>query len=442
MRMEYTPKRTLLKHQENCIKASINKRAFAFLIDMGGGKTKTTIDTVGILYTANKIDKWLCIAPNGIYKNWPNLEIPKDLPDYIPYRMQVWKEKDPRINAGNRLRILDILVINIEALSTKKGQDYVKKFVNERTIVTVDESTTIKNPKAKRTQTILEIGKQAGYRRILSGYPTPQNQLDLFSQFNFLDSNILGIRSFYAFKNEYAQLKRVDLGPGRPKFDKVVGPKNIEQLKEKISPYSFRIRKDECLDLPPKVYQIREVEMGEDQEAAYKDMARAALVELDSGGLVTADLVLTQLTRLHQITCGFMKDVEGNIHRFKKNPKIEALKQVLEETSDKVIVWASYVDNIKEIYDELSNTDTAWGGSVVTYYGGTSQRDRERAIESFQQGIVESSLVTHLLQDLELHSQLHQQLSTSPIPTTLSIAFSLRIEHTELVSQSLLPMSI
>lgn len=382
----YQFKRPPLKHQQDCLDLSIDKEAFAFLVDMGGGKTKITIDTVGTLFTEGKIDRWLCIAPNGIYKNWPNIEIPKDLPDGIPYVMQVWKEKEPRyspnmpaIHTGH----LMILVMNIEALSTKKGLAYAKQFVNKRTIVTVDESTTIKSHKAKRAESVVELGREAGFRRILTGYPTPQNQLDLFMQFNFLDPNIFGIRSYYAFRNEYAVVKEVDLGPGRPRFPKIVGPRNVDQLKEKIAPYSFRIRKDECLDLPPKVYQIRQVEMGDDQQSAYDAMKRDALVALSETEIATADMVLTQLTRLHQITCGFLRDSEGKIHRFKKNPKVEALKDILEETSDKVIVWCNYVDNIEEVADELRKL---YGDGVVTYYGGTSQKDRERAIESFQHG--------------------------------------------------------
>lgn len=382
----YKFKRLPLKHQQACIDASIAQPAYAFLIDMGGGKTKTTIDTAGILYTDDKIDRWLCIAPNGIYKNWPNLEIPQDLPDDIPYVMQVWKEKEPRSNiVGERPeRPLYILIMNIEALSTKKGLDYARKFVNSRTLVTVDESTTIKNHKAKRSQSVVELGREAGYRRILTGYPTPQNQLDLFMQFNFLDPGIIGIRSYYAFRNEYAVVKEVDLGPGRPRFPKIVGPRNVEQLKEKIAPFSFRIRKDECLDLPPKVYQVRQVAMTDEQQGIYDQMKRDALAILSEKEVATADMVLTQLTRLHQIGCGFVKDSEGKIHRFKTNGKLEALKDILQETSDKVIVWCNYVDNIEEIYDAISSEDGP--GKVVTYYGGTSQKNRDQAIESFQHG--------------------------------------------------------
>ena len=379
----YQYKRPPLAHQTACLNQAKDMEEFAFLVDMGGGKTKITIDNVGYLFDEGRIDRWLCIAPNGIYKNWI-AEIEKDLSDDIPYVMRVWKEKNTISSGPDFEKKLWILLMNIEALSTKKGLEYARQFVNENTLVSIDESTTIKNHKAKRSESAVELGRSAGYRRILSGYPTPQNQLDLFMQFNFLNPTIFGIRSYYAFRNEYAVVQDVRLGPGRPSFPKVVGPKNMDQLKEKIAPYSYRIRKDECLDLPPKVYQVRQVEMGDDQQKAYDQMKSNAVTMLESQELVTADLVLTQLVRLHQISCGFAVTEDGEVRRFKKNPKIEELKDILEQTSDKVIVWATYINNIEEIYDELRKGYD--GERVFTYYGGTKQGDRERAIEEFQNG--------------------------------------------------------
>ena len=379
----YQYKRPPLAHQTACLNQAKDMEEFAFLVDMGGGKTKITIDNVGYLFDEGRIDRWLCIAPNGIYKNWI-AEIEKDLSDDIPYVMRVWKEKNTISSGPDFEKKLWILLMNIEALSTKKGLEYARQFVNENTLVSIDESTTIKNHKAKRSESAVELGRSAGYRRILSGYPTPQNQLDLFMQFNFLNPTIFGIRSYYAFRNEYAVVQDVRLGPGRPSFPKVVGPKNMDQLKEKIAPYSYRIRKDECLDLPPKVYQVRQVEMGDDQQKAYDQMKSNAVTMLESQELVTADLVLTQLVRLHQISCGFAVTEDGEVRRFKKNPKIEELKNILEQTSDKVIVWATYINNIEEIYDELRKGYD--GERVFTYYGGTKQGDRERAIDEFQNG--------------------------------------------------------
>ena len=208
-------KREPLPHQLECLNRSIGENNFAFLIDMGGGKTKVTIDTVNILFSQGKINRWLCIAPNGIYKNWLR-ELELDLLDSISHRIKIWKQEEIITKVSDTKNFLNILLMNIEAFSSKKGLEYAKKFITENTIVTVDESTTIKNHKAKRALALTEISRIAKYRRILTGYPTPQNQLDLFMQFNFLDWRIIGLRSFYAFQNEYGIVKKIDLGPGRP----------------------------------------------------------------------------------------------------------------------------------------------------------------------------------------------------------------------------------
>ena len=124
-----------------------------------------------------------------------------------------------------------------------------------------------------------------------------------------------------------------------------------------------------------------------EQAEVYESMKSNAVAMLSTQELVTADMVLTQLIRLHQITCGFAVTEDGATRRFKTNAKIEALKDLLDQTSDKVIVWATYVDNIKEIYDALTTGENP--RRVVTYYGGTNQRNREDALRSFQEGDAE-----------------------------------------------------
>ena len=379
-----------LKHQLTCFEASKDLPEYALLADMGTGKSKITVDTVAYLFSTGQVDKWLCLAPNGIYKNWPNEEVPKHWPDDLYYEGSIWKEKDKRTNIPVQRRAqrdlkhsIKILFMNIEALQYKKGQDAAKAFVDGRTIITVDESTTIKSTKAKRSKFVIDLGKKSKYRRILSGYPSPNSQADLYMQFNFLNPDIFGYRSFFAFRKQYCVMKTIDLGPGRPKFDKIIGPRNTEELREKMAPYSFRIKKSECLDLPPKIYQTRHVEMSENQKRVYGDIKRDAISILGAEKIVTVDLVLTQLIRLHQICCGFIKDDMGGVEEL-DNPKLSEIKSILEETSDKVIVWANYVHNIHQLKKELSNE---YGDEdVVTYYGGSNQRERDEAIERFQRG--------------------------------------------------------
>lgn len=382
----YKFKRSPKEHQLTVLEKSLNLKGYGFLIDMGGGKTKVSIDSLGAWFHSSSISRAAIIAPNGIYKNWIK-ELKEDWPDYLPLVIKVWKEDDLQtfnVTPKNRDKALLMLLINVEALSTKKGQDYLKKFVNEETAVILDESTTIKNHKAKRTKNIIALTKKARFKRILSGYPTPQNQLDLFSQFEFLDPRILGHKSYYSFRNEFAKLEDVYLGPGRPQFKRVVGPRNTDKLQKLIEPYSVRIKKSECLDLPPKIFQTRDVELTPDQKRIYNEIRDDAIAKLSEEQYVSADMALTQMLRMHQVVCGFAVDESGEITPVKNN-RISATIEALDQT-DSCIIWANYRYNIMELYNAITH---AFGSeSAVTYYGDTKQRDREHAVHAFQQGEV------------------------------------------------------
>lgn len=377
----YNFKRAPKQHQLTVLEKSVNHPGFAFLIDMGGGKTKVSIDSLGCWFNRGDINRALIIAPNGIYKNWIK-ELKEDWPDELPAVIKVWKEKDLiEMGLAKGKETLLIFLINVEALATVKGQSAVKKFVDNKTAVILDESTTIKNHKAKRTKNIISLTRKAQYKRILSGYPTPQNQLDLYSQFEFLDPRILNHKSYYSFRNQYAQLEDVYLGPGRPQFKRVVGPRNVEQLQQLIEPYSVRIKKEDCLDLPPKIFMTREVELTDDQRRIYKEIKEDAVSKLSEEQFVTANMAMVQMMRMHQVVCGFAVDETGECVPI-KNKRIDATIETLDQT-ESCIVWANYRYNIMEITNAIAN---AFGSdSVVSYYGDTKQSDRERAVQSFQQ---------------------------------------------------------
>ena len=195
--------------------------------------------------------------------------------------------------------------MNVEALSTKKGLEFAAKFMScHETMLAIDESTTIKNPNAKRTKSILLLGKLAKYKRILTGSPVTKSPLDLYTQCGFLNSFLLGFDSFYAFRNRYANM--IDRNFGGRRVQLIGSYKRLDELAEKLKVFSYRVLKEDCLDLPEKVYTRREVELTDEQSKAYATMKSAALALL-KGKMATAPHVLTQMMRLHQITCGHLK---------------------------------------------------------------------------------------------------------------------------------------
>ena len=375
------------EHQKDALKKCWNKKAFAIFAGMGTGKTKIALDNACILYNKGRIDRLLVVAPKGTYMNWVDQEIPVHVPDYIEKDVLAWK---PNITEKYELQLkairnpenfkLKIFVMNVESLSTKKGCYYAKLFLSSKAMMIIDESTTIKNPQAKRTKNILELSKEAPYKRILTGSPVTQSPMDLWSQMDFLEPEILGQQSFYAFRTKYAVLITASAAGGTHKFQKIVKFKNLKELGKLVSPHSYRILKKDCLDLPDKIFTKRIIELSDEQKKAYSEMKTSAITIL-KGEPATAVNVLTQLIKLHQITCGHMKTDSGDIINL-KNSRLDELMQILGETTGKAIIWANYIHDINTIESAIKKEFGL--DSYCTYYGATKQEDRQACINKFQ----------------------------------------------------------
>jgi Superfamily II DNA/RNA helicases, SNF2 family len=158
--------------------------------------------------------------------------------------------------------------------------------------------------------------------------------------------------------------------------------RNLDELSAKLEKFSYRVLKEDCLDLPEKVFTKRIVELSDEQKKVYRQMKEMALAMLDDGKLMSTVNVITQLIRLHQITCGHFKADDGTIKHLQNN-RIDVLMQLLEETEGKVIIWANYREDIKMIVDSLKK---AYGDdSTVEYHGGVDSTHRQEHIALFQQ---------------------------------------------------------
>ena len=383
--MNYKFKTKPYDHQIKALEKSVDEKNYAYFMEMGTGKSKVLVDNMAMLYDKGKINGALIIAPKGVYNNWFTGEIPTHLASHIKPKMVLWtaaisktkqKEYDSLFETGYDLHIL---IMNVESFSTDKGRLFAGKFLRaHRALMTIDESTTIKNPTAKRTKAIVALGKEAYYKRILTGSPVTKSPLDLFSQCNFLSDELLESGSYYSFKNRYAVMKTHNFGGRRVQL--VHSYQRLDELASILKGFSYRVLKEECLDLPDKIYIRREVELSKDQLQAYSTMKTAALATL-KGKMATAPHVLTQMMRLHQITCGHLKNDDGTTTEIKSNRMTE-LMNLLEETEGKVIIWGNYIYDIENLVKAVGKE---YGeDSVVQYYGATSQDDRAKAIKKFQ----------------------------------------------------------
>tara|TARA_R100000231_G_scaffold63014_1_gene51208 strand:+ start:3215 stop:4666 length:1452 start_codon:yes stop_codon:yes gene_type:complete len=375
------------QHQKAVLDKCWDKKVFAFFMEMGTGKSKVLIDNLAILHKKRKINGALIVAPKGVYRNWMISELPKHLPDSVDHSVICWtptpnkKQKALLDSLSVFSEKLKIFLINVEALSTTKGYTVALEFLkNHAVLMAVDESTTIKSPTATRTKSAIKLGAHAKYRRILTGSPVTKSPLDLYTQCAFLSEDLLGYTSFWAFKSRYALMAQRNAAGGAHTYQHVIKYIRLDELNEKLEKFSSRVLKEDCLDLPEKLYTKRFVELTKEQQKAYQEMKQFAIAELE-GDTMTAFSGLTQLMRLHQITCGHMTTDEGKLITLKNN-RIKELLNFLDETDGKVIIWANYRHDIKTITKELENkygTQTA-----CSFYGDTAVDDRDQIVSRFQ----------------------------------------------------------
>ena len=384
--MNYKFKTKPYAHQLKALEMSWDKSYFAYFMEMGTGKSKVLIDNIAMLYDAGKINGVLIVAPKGVVKTWYEQEIPTHLVDHIPCSPVLWQamitkkqqhQLDTLFQPGHDLHVL---IMNVEAFSTKKGLEFAARFLRcHNTLFAVDESTTIKNPEAKRTRNICSLAPFAKYRRILTGSPVTKSPLDLYKQCDFLSRELLGHSSYYSFRTRYAVMKTANFG-GRS-VQIVVGYRHLGELSDKLKPFSFRVLKDDCLDLPAKTFMKRIVQLTPDQTKVYKQMKHLALAQMD-GKMMTTATVLTQLMRLQQITCGHFTADDG-VTRDIANNRISELIDLLWEIEGKVVIWAHWQKDVHKIIAEI--VKEFGEGCCVDYYGLTPQSERQENIRKFQE---------------------------------------------------------
>jgi len=384
--MNYKFKTKPYEHQLKALDRSWDKENFAYFMEMGTGKSKVLLDNAAVLYDKGLINGLLLIAPKGVYKNWYDSEIPTHLPDHIAKKIVLWKTSDKSKKQQDILNTLfksetdlHILIMNVEAFSSGTGTQFAKKFLScHKSMIAIDESTTIKTPTSNRTKNILSLRKDCKYRRILTGSPVTKSPLDLFSQCQFLDPWLLDHQSYYTFRARYSICKKIQVN-GR-QVEIVVGYRNLAELSEKIKHFSRRILKEDCLDLPSKSYVKHYVELTKEQKKVYQQMKKEAIAFLD-GKMQSSATVMTQLMRLHQITCGHFTADDGTIKDLPCS-RLAELMSILENVEGKSIIWSHYTHDVRRIIAEIKRV---YGDdAVVDYYGATDTDARSKNIKKFQ----------------------------------------------------------
>ena len=359
------------EHQKRAHAAIKDSRVAMLKMCPGSGKTKVAYDKAAYLWSQGKINAMLIVTRKGVHRQWIEEQLPTHLSDQVEVFTHWWSKKQPPEALFKQGDALCIFSINITALTTKTGFEAALAFLQahpRKTLMVVDESHDIKNATSQRTKACMTLGKLAAYRMTMTGTTISKDLTDEWAQYNFLDPNIIGHRYMTSFRNAFCIM-------GGFEMREVIGTKNLETYKAMVAPYTFVTVKSE-LDLPPQIWDKFHFEMTSEQKTHYVNLKKTFLTVLDNGELVSVANAAVLVTRLQQITCGRLTDDNGHMIRMGANPRMEALLDVLDDREGKVVIWARFQEDIRDIAKEL-------GDDCVTYYGETSTADREKAKKAF-----------------------------------------------------------
>ena len=388
-------------HQKQHFEEHCRTTAWGLLWEQGTAKTKPVIDTASLLYVNGEIDGLLVVAPPGVERNWNTDEIPTHMPPDVAMDAMIGvfltAKKDTKSHAAAMEQLikhkgLAVMLISYNAFMTKKGKDTVWKFLRRRrALYVLDEAHNIKTPGAKRTKSIVASGRYATHRRILTGTPIAVGPFDIYSQIRFLDETFWkrrGIQGAVEFRQHFGEwftrAECQELHGYDPGFDKLIRYKNLDQLEEWIAEISDRVLKEDVLDLPPKLYSKRYVEMTAQQKNIYDELAEEFYYEFEDGEIIDGELPIVRLLRFQQVLCNYVPTEGEEPVRLlgNKNPRLDAMEDIRDETFHPAIVWARFRHDVDQLMDLL-------GDKAVRYDGAVDDDQAEKNKLAFQRGDVQ-----------------------------------------------------
>jgi len=310
----------LLSHQREALDKAYGKRAFAFFHEMGSGKSRTLLELWSQYLLEGRIAEGWMFCPNTLTGNWHE-------------QMRLWA---PGINEK-------VEVFGIASLQAGGLPDRLRHRLHDHLALGIDESQSIKNFKARRSEVVQELGAKTVVNNILTGTPITKGVGDLYSQFQFLDPKILGFKSYYSFRNRYCVM-------GGFENKQIIGYKNINELLATIEPFTHTVTNP--VDLPPQAHETRNVSVSAEQKRLLRELKTQMATMLDNEEL-TVENALSFYTRGAQIIGGHFATDSGILVPLEKNPKLDELKEIVEGTGQKIVVFCRFVPEVKLIHRSL-----------------------------------------------------------------------------------------
>ena len=371
-------------HQQRAFDLSAMKANFAYLMDMGTGKSKSAVDDAAFAFARGEIDRVLVIAPNGVHEQWIDEVLPVHWPLELPCRRDAIitgkRKPDWWGDWGADPDDCKWLAVNIENLKVitetrgKRKEHFLDDFGLElqafleggKALIILDESHKIKNPQAKRTLACWRLGRKAVRKRILTGSPIAKGLEDYYAQFRFLDPTIIGVHTMAGFKEQFCIM-------GGFNGKVVTGYRSTDEFHHRIADFSYRVEKSEVLDLPPKMYQTRTCDLTPQQRKAINEIKQELMTELSDGTIVRADQVIQRMLRIQQVTQGYLPHEEGGGWDEYPDNRLPLLMDMIETVPDRTVIWCRFTRDIERIAAEL-------GDEAICYYGGNkNERPGDKA---------------------------------------------------------------
>lgn len=385
----------LFAHQKEGVEFLTKRPGAMLLFEMGLGKTRTALQAALALYAIRKIDRILVIAPAAVRLSWKQ-EIAKF--EAGTFVTLTYDSSTAKVRATERGEGLPVLIVSYGLLPQKRHVDAFAKWAFEGSAVLIaDESSFLKNRTAKCTKGSIEIAEACCYRWLLTGTPIANSPLDLYGQALVMangDGPLKKFASFYSFRARYAVLKMMNMGS--IKFQQVVSYQNLEELTKKFAPYVMRRTKEECLDLPAKTYEVREIALSNATWRIYQELRKEAMLCLPDSEERPEPNAAVRILRLAQLTSGHV-GVTPEYADASENEEFREVYAVNDVSSEKldylaeqiltgelanepaIIVWTRWRRERERLTDIIR-------GKIQSYqvYGGQSQLSRERDINGFQ----------------------------------------------------------
>ena len=361
---------------------------------MRSGKSKATLDKASHLYRAGLINTLLVFAPNGVHENWVTREAPTHMWDSVTYSAQAWQTRIAGKRGGNQLSKADrleweeihaawwarykaallspelqVVTFNSESMARPDCKKAIGVLLKRRKVMSVwDESTDFRTPGSARTLMARAIARRVLYRQILDGTSLTNSPLHAFAQYELLAKAALGFNRFSEFKEHFAEWEEAR-GAGGRKYPKLVGYKNLEELRGLIAPYSSVVLREDCDDMPDIVTRVVSAPMSKEQKRVYEETKEHLILSVARDRDVTLKAQTVKLQKLQQVASGFIKDGEGKVHRIPgPNPRLDKMADEVYHSPGKIIVWCQFHEEIDQVAARLKLE----GHEVWEYHGRVS----------------------------------------------------------------------